>query len=154
MAEQRRKPTQAERTQVGYFADALRMVEHDILKTVVARQGLPKEWHEVASNPRHAKTRVTIRLDEDVVKFFRGFGPGWQPRLNTVLRSFMHGRLAKIIEGPDTTDFVMRPEEVEEMSPPGWGQVEEQMAELRLQTEEARLLLEMRRLEAEADLMA
>jgi len=29
---------------------------------------------------------VTLRLDSDVLKFFRDAGPGWQSRINEVLR--------------------------------------------------------------------
>ena len=33
------------------------------------------------------KEKVTLRLDADVVDFFRADGAGWQTRLNSVLRS-------------------------------------------------------------------
>ncbi len=31
------------------------------------------------------KERVGLRLDRDVIEFFRGTGPGWQTRINDVL---------------------------------------------------------------------
>ncbi|HZP78797.1 MAG TPA: BrnA antitoxin family protein [Pseudolabrys sp.] len=34
----------------------------------------------------HAKEQVTLRLDRDVIEHFQGGGPGWQDRLNDVLR--------------------------------------------------------------------
>ena len=41
------------------------------------------------------KVPVTIRLDREVVEFFKDAGPGYQTRINAVLRSFMeHQRKA------------------------------------------------------------
>ena len=34
----------------------------------------------------HPKEQVTLRLDADVLKHFKSGGPGWQTRINTVLR--------------------------------------------------------------------
>ena len=39
-------------------------------------------------------------------------GPGYQARINRVLRAYMHMRLGKLVQGPDTADFVLRPDEV------------------------------------------
>jgi len=36
-----------------------------------------------------SKVPVTIRLDRDVVNFFKSAGSGYQTRINAVLRSFM-----------------------------------------------------------------
>ena len=35
------------------------------------------------------KKPVTIRIDEDVLAWFRGQGPGYQPRINMLLRRYM-----------------------------------------------------------------
>ena len=40
-----------------------------------------------------AKTPVNIRLDADIVRFFRSGGPGYQTRINEVLRAFVAARL-------------------------------------------------------------
>lgn len=37
---------------------------------------------------------MTLRLDADVLKFFRSMGPDYGPRINDVLRSYIHARLA------------------------------------------------------------
>ncbi len=53
------------------------------------------EWREKfdaapvrRGRPRSARPKVstTIRLDPDVLDAFRGTGPGWQGRINEVLR--------------------------------------------------------------------
>ncbi len=35
------------------------------------------------------KTLISIRLDDDVIGFFKSAGPGYQTRINAVLRSYM-----------------------------------------------------------------
>jgi uncharacterized protein (DUF4415 family) len=35
------------------------------------------------------KKQITIRLDPDLVDFFKKSGPGYQSRINTVLRKYM-----------------------------------------------------------------
>ncbi|NUR10463.1 MAG: hypothetical protein HOQ25_14145 [Mesorhizobium sp.] len=32
------------------------------------------------------KEQVTLRIDQDVLEFFQGSGPGWQDRINAALR--------------------------------------------------------------------
>ena len=36
-----------------------------------------------------AKTAVTIRLDRQVLDWFKGKGPGYQTRINALLRAYM-----------------------------------------------------------------
>ncbi|WP_373636567.1 BrnA antitoxin family protein [Yoonia sp. BS5-3] len=110
------KPKKKTKTQAihwNYAIDAHRMVEHDLHAAIGQAGGLPPGWNEIWQNrDRRDPKRVpiTIRLDADVVKFFKGMGEGYQGRINRVLRMFMHYRLAGIVEGPDTTDYVLRPE--------------------------------------------
>jgi uncharacterized protein (DUF4415 family) len=35
------------------------------------------------------KQRINIRLDPEILAFFRAGGPGWQSRINEVLRTFV-----------------------------------------------------------------
>lgn len=53
-------------------------------------KSLPKEWEGLESREPIArpKTRVTIRLDTDMVKWFRRLGPGYGARINRVLRLY------------------------------------------------------------------
>jgi uncharacterized protein (DUF4415 family) len=39
----------------------------------------------------HRKVSATIRLDEDVIRYFRAEGPGWQTRVNAALRKVIGG---------------------------------------------------------------
>ena len=59
------------------------------------------EWREKFASatvrrgrPKAEKTKVstTIRLDSDILDFFRGGGEGWQTRINEALRASMRLR--------------------------------------------------------------
>ena len=52
---------------------------------------LDEEWFEnaVFVNPSAEKERISIRLDEDILEFFRAGGKGYQSRINKVLREYM-----------------------------------------------------------------
>src|ERR1700754_34685 len=41
---------------------------------------------------REPKLAVSLRLDADVLRFFRGLGAGYQTRINEVLKAFMQAR--------------------------------------------------------------
>lgn len=51
----------------------------ELFARVVARDGLP-------SGPR--KAQLTLRLDTDVVEWFKAQGRGYQTRINTLLRAY------------------------------------------------------------------
>ena len=40
------------------------------------------------------KESITIRLDSDVVEWFRSQGPGYQPRINQLLRRYVDAQKA------------------------------------------------------------
>ena len=126
-----KKMTKAERKHLYYGFDAMRKFEHEMLGSLHEFKALPAAWDEIWKDRAVApkKTRVTIRLDADVVKFFRTMGPGYGPQINEVLRAFVHFRLAKIIRGPDTTDFILHPERVmrEDKRAPKWGDTDREM---------------------------
>ncbi len=59
---------------------------------------LDEEWFEKAKLvvPASDKERITIRLDEDIVEHFKQGGPGYQSRINDVLRAYV---TSKRLEG-------------------------------------------------------
>jgi len=60
---------------------------------------LPEGWASTAElgiPPR--KEPVHIRLDAEVLAWFRAQGPGYQTRINAVLRSFVRTRLGTIVK--------------------------------------------------------
>ncbi|HCP81439.1 MAG TPA: hypothetical protein DIT67_07530 [Octadecabacter sp.] len=119
----------------GFGVDAIKMIEYELMGYLHETRALPRDWDTIweeqdKRDPKRVK--VTISLDDDVVKFFKGLGPGYQPRINRVLRAFMHFRLAKIIEGPDTMDYILKPDEVLEKARmrPEWGDTDRKMEDL------------------------
>jgi uncharacterized protein (DUF4415 family) len=49
----------------------------------------PKFWRRAVLRMPHRKASVTLRIDQDVLSWFRGTGRGYQTRINAVLRSYM-----------------------------------------------------------------
>ncbi|MCT4610948.1 MAG: BrnA antitoxin family protein [Pelagimonas sp.] len=108
--------SKSERLNWMYGVDAMKMIEEDLHKVLGTLRQCPREWHHIWEDEdrRDSKrTRCTVAFDADVVKFFKAMGPGYQKRMNRVLRAYMHFRLAKIMRGPDNTDYILRPERVE-----------------------------------------
>jgi uncharacterized protein (DUF4415 family) len=54
-------------------------------------QLLDAEWFQMADLivPTSDKTRVTIRLDTDIVDYFKAQGRGYQTRINDVLKAYV-----------------------------------------------------------------
>lgn len=93
-----------QREQRSEMIAAMERFEWD-MHDAVAREGrLPPEWREVWEGRSAVKERVTLRLDRDVVRFFRRMGDGYGPRMNAILRSFMLARLAGMIEHGDLAE--------------------------------------------------
>jgi len=63
---------------------------------------LDEDWFRKAHvvDPTSEKKRITIRLDEDIVEYFKAQGSGYQTRINDVLRAFVLAK--KWEEGPKT----------------------------------------------------
>jgi uncharacterized protein (DUF4415 family) len=63
-----------------------------------ARDRAPPLWNRVDTDfPTQPKrVRVTLRLDEDVLAWFRAQGVGHQARMNAALRAYMLFKLAKL----------------------------------------------------------
>ena len=52
----------------------------DMFARAVARKGL---------QPAPRKTLLSLRIDSDVIEWFRAQGPGYQSRMNALLRAYM-----------------------------------------------------------------
>ena len=79
-----------------------RMTEEELEAAIAADpdwRDMPADWHEAARPfyPRDAKRQVTLRLDPDILDWFRRQGPGYQTRINAALRAFVeaHGQRPK-----------------------------------------------------------
>lgn len=52
-------------------------------------------WEKAHVVMPSAKTHLSLRLDEDVVEWFKRQGAGYQTRINAVLRSYVEAHSAK-----------------------------------------------------------
>ena len=84
------KPTPRQRAHRFYMMEAMRRLEWDLHNAIDSSGRIPETWHEIAAAPPHPKReRVTLRLNPEVVKFFRSMGSDYGPRINAMLESFM-----------------------------------------------------------------
>ena len=124
------KAEDARRANFHYMADAMRRLEWDLHQTILTQGRIPEDWHAIAREAEApGKVRVTIRLDSDVVRFFKAQGANWQPRLNRVLRAWMHARLAGLIRGAETMDYLKAREGAFDGEKPRWGDQHATLAE-------------------------
>ena len=108
-----KKLTAKQRANYHYMADAMRRLEWDLHNAIEATSRIPDEWHEIArASAAPPKMPVTMRMDADVLRFFKSMGAGHLTRMNEVLRSYMHARLAGVIRGAETVDFYKAQREV------------------------------------------
>lgn len=53
-------------------------------------QDVPADWYEAATAVMPSPKRLmSLRIDSDVIDWFRAQGPGYQTRINAVLRVFV-----------------------------------------------------------------
>ncbi len=125
-----KKMTPRQNAQFWYMQEAMRRFEWDMHNKIEMSGRIPKEWHEVAKAlPDRRRRQVNIGLDEEVVRFFKSMGTGYGARINTVLKSFMHARLAGVIEGAETLNHYKEWQEGQDMPKPAFGHLSQAMGE-------------------------
>ena len=101
--------TKAERDRAIAYHDlacTMRTLEADLRWGLNDSQRIPAEWRAMLIAPAvPRKVKLTLRIDEDVVAFFRSMGPGYLTRMNNVLRTFMLTRLAGVATGPEMVGY-------------------------------------------------
>ncbi|NVO28267.1 BrnA antitoxin family protein [Donghicola sp. C2-DW-16] len=97
--------TRTQRQNHGYLMDVLAQLEWDLHQPIISGNRIPDEWRDIYSR-RHAgrKKKVTLWVEEDVVRFFKKQGAGYTTRMNDVLVAFMLARLSGLIHARDTTE--------------------------------------------------
>ena len=96
------------------LAESMRGLEADLRWGLNDSLRIPQGWRAIAEGPAvPKKVKVTLRLDDDIVAFFRAMGMGYLSRMNAVLRTFMLARLAGLVTGPE--DVRYEPSHAEEM---------------------------------------
>ncbi|MFQ8430544.1 BrnA antitoxin family protein [Amaricoccus sp. W119] len=70
-------------------------------------RGLPEGWDALAWDlpAEPAKTKMTLRLDREVIDWYAALGPDHGARINAVLRLYMLGVQSREIESPEQFDW-------------------------------------------------
>ncbi len=135
-----KKMTRKSRANYYYMMDAMQRLDWDLHHHIEATDHIPREWHDIAKQQvAKSKVHLTMRVDEDVVRFFKSMGAGHLVRMNDVLRTFMHARLAGVLRGADTIDYYRRSVEVMSDERPMWGDVGRSFGKLPEATEAEKL---------------
>lgn len=114
--------TARQTAQYTYMADVMRRLEWDLHNTIELTGRIPEDWHQIArETPEGPRVRVNLWLDADVVKFFKSMGSPHGPRINRVLKSWMHARLAGVIRGAETLAHYRTREELHDGPKPAFG---------------------------------
>lgn len=93
------KMTPKQKSQYTDFVNQMRDTILVFRNPALVKSLMPSEWRDLARHEMPKKERVTLRIDADVLRFFRKLGNGYQAELNGVLRAFMLARLAEVL-GP------------------------------------------------------
>ncbi|PZX55191.1 BrnA antitoxin family protein [Cereibacter changlensis] len=124
------KQSARQRENYYYMADAMRRLEYDLHQSIEDTGRIPPEWFAIArARTPKRKVRVTLGLEEDVLRFFKSMGAGHGPRINEVLRVYMHARLAGVIRGAETADFYRQREGAYDGERPRWGDTARELGE-------------------------
>ena len=90
----------------------LRLLQAEMRAEYLALQleTIPPEWHLIEDQVpvRRRRVRITAAYDDDVAKFFRGMGEGYQARMNAVLRAYMLAVRSKVIRSKKDEDWMGR----------------------------------------------
>lgn len=94
------------RTQAMYELEAL---QNDLFINWIDKS-LPDTWNgfDVDDPVEPHKTRVTLRMDSDMLTWFRKLGPGYQKRINRVVRVYWLSLLCGHIEGYPSDNMLPR----------------------------------------------
>lgn len=105
-----RKMTAKQMEYHSYFKTILKQLDWDMHETIFFNGRVPPAWFEIAQTRYGGKkTRVTLLVEENIVRFFKSQGAGYQARMNEVLAAFMYARLAGIVSGRDTAQEFLAP---------------------------------------------
>lgn len=100
--------------------------DEDSLPLDAMRAELPDAWHTVEADIDcyEPKAKLTLYLDQSVVKLFKGMGKGYQARINRILQLWLQMKMAGLVE--EGTSLIERRQallaaEKQTGAHPGWG---------------------------------
>lgn len=110
-----RKRSRAEERAYAELQDTLHELNAIRLEMTAAYERLkfdnmPVEWAGIEDTVpvRRKRVRITALYDEDVARFFRGMGQGYQARMNAVLRAYMLAIVSRALKSKRHEDWMGR----------------------------------------------
>lgn len=115
--------------------EELKALQEELLRDWTDRS-IPKDWNGSISAFGHTvrKEKISIRLDEDMLRWFRALGPGYQAKINMVLRIYWTGIISGMVRAhyeetqvtPVFSEMILRKAELgrlerERRAREGWG---------------------------------
>ena len=102
-----RKRSKAEERDFARMVTGLEEQEAEFARLSRSRSLIPPGWHtaERRAPVTPPKIKVCLSLDADMMDWFKGLGRGYQPRMNAILRAYMHAVIAKEIEREGDRDW-------------------------------------------------
>ena len=87
---------------VGAIGAAEAMSQAEVERLADEEDGpLPEGWEStVELGVREPRQSIHIRVDASVLRWFKSHGPGYQTRMNAVLRAFVRARQRKEMYAP------------------------------------------------------
>jgi len=82
--------------------EELKTLQDDLRNDWINRS-LPKDWNGSISAFGYSgqKEKISIRLDTDMLRWFRSLGPGYQAKMNTVLRIYWTALISGMVRAHD-----------------------------------------------------
>lgn len=110
-----RKRSKREELAYAELQDKLRELDQIRLEMTLVYErlkfdNLPMAWAgiEDAVPCRPKRVRITALYDEDVARFFRSMGQGYQARMNAVLRAYMLALVSRAVKSKRHEDWMGR----------------------------------------------
>ena len=102
------KRSNAETRHLGAMVETLEATQIELAILRRTRNIVPDGWQDLDRTApcTPPKERMTIRLDAEVLKWYRGLGFGYQNRMNAVLKAYMHSIVSKHIRHGDDFDWL------------------------------------------------
>ncbi|MBR9864188.1 MAG: BrnA antitoxin family protein [Rhodobacteraceae bacterium] len=92
-------PTKAQDTAHANLVYELKRLQSDFQQHWV-KGSLPQGWNEIPLLHPVApqKSEITLSLDDDMLKWFRKFGTGFEARINSILRIYWHALQSGLVK--------------------------------------------------------
>ena len=71
------------------------MTEEELEASIDVEEEGEIDWATVQIGIPAPKQQITVRFDTDIIEWFKGKGPGYQTRMNQVLRSYVEAQREK-----------------------------------------------------------